>query len=81
MKLLEDMRRVAHRHRVAVYEIPRLEVCAHFKATKYKIALQLAQDYLVLAHRLPPPRKLWQSEDDRLAIFDAQALVNTCLGL
>lgn len=80
VKLLEDMRQVANDQGIAVYQASRLEVCAHFQATKYKIALQLVRTYPVLAGRLPPPRRIWQSENDRLAIFDAQALVVTCLG-
>lgn len=81
VKPLREMRRAAQENGIATYRASRLEVCAHFEAaTKYKIALRLAQTHTVLAPRLPPPRQVWQSEDERPAIFDAQALVATYLG-
>jgi hypothetical protein len=47
------------------------------RATKYKIAKWLAEAFPVLAPKLPLPRKLWESEDERMAIFDALALAVT----
>ena len=41
---------------------------------KYTIASALAQRLPELATRLPPKRKIWQSEDYRMSIFDAAAL-------
>lgn len=46
-------------------------------ATKYAIARDLATRYPELALHLPPERKLWQSEDYRMSIFDAAALAVT----
>jgi len=42
---------------------------------KHEIAQTLAVLLPELAHRVPPIRKLWQSEDVRMGIFDAAALV------
>lgn len=41
---------------------------------KYTIASALAQQFPELSERLPPKRKIWQSEDYRMSIFDAAAL-------
>ncbi len=41
---------------------------------KYTIASALAERFPELASRLPPKRKIWQSEDYRMSIFDAAAL-------
>lgn len=42
--------------------------------TKHGIATALAMRFPALAPRLPPERKVWMTEDDRFAIFDAAAL-------
>ena len=47
------------------------------RATKYSIAKWLAEAFPVLQPKLPPPRKLWESEDERMSIFDALALAVT----
>jgi hypothetical protein len=39
--------------------------------TKHQIASFVAHKFPELAHRLPPPRRLWQSERARMSIFDA----------
>ena len=45
------------------------------KGTKYEMAELLAQKFPVeLAGKLPTKRKLWESEDGRMDIFDAVAL-------
>ena len=44
---------------------------------KPEIAQTLATLLPELAHRIPPVRKLWQSEDVRMGIFDAAALAYT----
>lgn len=45
--------------------------------TKYEIAQAIANDYPELAPRLPPRRRIWMSEDCRMAIFDAASLALT----
>ncbi len=41
---------------------------------KHEIASTLAQQFPALASKLPPKRKIWQSEAYRTSIFDASAL-------
>ena len=41
---------------------------------KQEIAQTIATLLPELAHRIPPVRRLWQSEDPRMGIFDAAAL-------
>jgi hypothetical protein len=45
-----------------------------FESNKYEVASALAKQFPALASRLPPKRKIWQSEDYRMGIFDAAAL-------
>ena len=45
--------------------------------TKYEIAQMIATEFPELSFRLPPPRKIWESEDERMSIFDAAALALT----
>lgn len=42
--------------------------------TKYDIAQAIARQIPAFAHRLPPLRKIWMSEDPRQSLFDAAAL-------
>jgi len=42
--------------------------------TKYEIAQAVARQIPALAHRLPPLRKIWMSEDPRQSLFDVAAL-------
>ena len=45
--------------------------------TKYQIATAIAERLPELAPKMPPFRKPWMSEDDRMSIFDAVALALT----
>ncbi|MDR3528558.1 MAG: hypothetical protein P4L57_14905 [Rhizomicrobium sp.] len=45
--------------------------------TRYEIAKAIAAQVDALSHRLPPPLKPWNSQNQRLALFDAAALVMT----
>lgn len=45
--------------------------------TRFEIAQAIATYVPAFAYRLPKVRKLWQSEDRRLALFDAAALALT----
>jgi Holliday junction resolvasome RuvABC endonuclease subunit len=45
--------------------------------TKDEIAAAITVRYPELAHRLPPPRRTWRPEDDRMSLFDATALYLT----
>lgn len=42
--------------------------------TKAELAKEVASRVEALATRLPPPRKIWMSEDPRQSLFDAAAL-------
>ena len=70
---------LAKEHQTRVLVLPRARVRRRFFAdgagTKHELAIQLAERYPdELKPRLPPPRRLWMSEDYRMGIFDAVAL-------
>jgi len=46
-------------------------------ATKYEVAQVIARQIAAYEPLLPPPRKIWMSEDPRMALFDAAALALT----
>jgi len=46
-------------------------------ASKYSIAESIAKHVPAFERYLPPPRKLWMSEDARMCLFDAAALAMT----
>jgi len=48
-------------------------------ATKHQIATEIARRFPELTPRLPPVRKPWMSEDNRMSIFDSVALALTSL--
>jgi hypothetical protein len=48
-------------------------------STKYGRALLLAERFPELHPFLPPVRKLWMREDDRMSIFDAVGFAVACL--
>jgi Holliday junction resolvasome RuvABC endonuclease subunit len=53
----------------------RITLIGDAKGTKYQMAESLAQKYPAeLAAKLPPKRRLWESESGRMDIFDAVAL-------
>jgi len=81
-KLLERLRDSARERSIAVHAIPRLAVIECFsspdkRATKYSITEHLAETFPELAVKVPRRRKPWQSEDERMATFDALALAVT----
>jgi len=45
--------------------------------TKHEIAEVIARHIPAFGHRLPPVRRIWMSEDPRMGLFDATALVFT----
>jgi Holliday junction resolvasome RuvABC endonuclease subunit len=53
----------------------RTTLVGNVKGTKYQMAESLAQKYPTeLAAKLPPKRRLWESESGRMDIFDGVAL-------
>lgn len=47
--------------------------------TRREVAEVIARHFEVFRHRLPKPRRPWESEDARSALFDAAALIVTHL--
>lgn len=78
-RLLRSIERLAAQRGVKVRLVPpstRLAAFAEAGATtKYQVATALAERFPVLRHRLPPVRKPWMTEDHRMGIFDAVALL------
>jgi Holliday junction resolvasome RuvABC endonuclease subunit len=60
---------------------PRKAVYTRFRqcgaCTRHQIAQAIASYIPAFMHRMPPMRKLWQAEDQRLSLFDAAALALT----
>jgi len=46
--------------------------------TKHELAEMIGRAFPAIAHRVPPARKPWTSEDLRQALFDAVALALVC---
>jgi hypothetical protein len=80
--LIDILSAHARERGLAVYTIARAAVLERFssadkRATKYSIAQDLARLFPELQPKLPPRRKAWTSQDERMAIFDALALAVT----
>jgi hypothetical protein len=76
-KILATIERQARNRKIPVKFISRGEVnraFIGFESNKYEVASVLARQFPALASRLPPKRKIWQSEDYRMGIFDAAAV-------
>ena len=81
-KLLGKLQDTARERGIAVHTIPRLAVIECFsspekRATKFSITEHLAETFPELAEKMPQRRKIYQSEDERIATFDALALAVT----
>lgn len=73
----DTLRKVAQEHGISLEFVARDAVkqsLAGCGSNKHEIASALAQRFPILASKLPPKRKCWQSEDYRTSIFDAAAL-------
>jgi Holliday junction resolvasome RuvABC endonuclease subunit len=66
---------------VRVVQYARVQVLACFEGvgavTRYQIAQAIAAQIHAFAHRVPPPRKVWEADDARMFLFDAIALALT----
>lgn len=75
---IEEM---AAEHGFAVYAYSRADVrdafAAHGITNKHSMAEAIAKHLPVFERYVPPPRKLWMSEDARMSLFDAAALALT----
>jgi len=80
-KLLLNLRTLASKHKVRFRTISQQKVKKLFAvasaATKHQIAVAITDQFRELEPRLPPFRKPWMSEDERMAIFDAAAFALT----
>lgn len=76
-RLIHGLHELARHCHLRMHQISRQSVQQCFAAgepaTKRQIAAALALRFPELAPHLPPERKLWMSEDERMAIFDAVA--------
>ena len=73
----DALQKEAQEHGISVEFVTRGAVKKSFPGrdcNKHEIAAALAQQFPILASKLPPKRKCWQSEDYRTSIFDAAAL-------
>lgn len=81
--LLRRIRGAAVRHGLRVRAVPRRAVRKAFASrgarTKDEIARAIAAEFPELALSLPPPRKPWVTEDQRMGIFGAMALAATAM--
>jgi hypothetical protein len=80
-ELLEAIARIARRRNIVVKRFSRTGIRQCFgrfgARTKHEIARAIARHLPELEPRLPPPRKIWMSEDSRMSIFDAVSLIFT----
>jgi hypothetical protein len=81
-ELIAALVKLAKARGVAVETVARIAVLKCFSsedktATKHTIARRLTQQFPELQTKLPPPRKVYESEDERMSIFDALAFAVT----
>lgn len=80
-ELIEALRDYAHGIKLKVRLYGRHEIRTAFLSedaeTRYQIATAISTRFPEFAAILPPPRKIWKSEDSKLTIFDAVSLVVT----
>ena len=76
---------LAKTRKIPVRQFTRSDIKVAFASrnasTKYEIAQAVSRELPDLAPWLPPPRKIWMSEDPRLGIFDAASLALTFFDL
>ena len=80
-ELLTEVSKFAGRSSARVGYVSRRDVLDTFSTygafTKDEIARVIVSNFPELEPKLPPPRKIWMSEDERMSIFDATALLLT----
>ena len=77
-QLVAEIRRLTGRHLAACAGVTSEQVAQLFAdrvqaVNKHEIARAIAEIYPELKPRVPPPRKVWMSQDERTGIFDAAA--------
>jgi hypothetical protein len=72
---------LATTHKIVVRQFARSEIKAAFAkrgaSTRYEIGQAISREFTDLEPWLPRPKKIWESEDRKLSIFDAAALALT----
>lgn len=80
-RLYRSMISLATSRSVNVVVYTRADIKAAFRTvgavTRQEIAMAVANHIEAFRHRLPKPRRPWESEDRRMALFNAGALVLT----
>lgn len=80
-RLNEDVAEHAESFCIPITTFSRAQVQRCFQylgaVTKDNLAAEIAKDIPAFERFLPPARKVWKSEDARMGIFDAAALVLT----
>lgn len=81
-ELLKTLAELGGARGLRVSHVARATVLKRFSSagavvTKQAIAEDLVRHFPELRFRLPKPRKLWQTEPERLSLFDALALAVT----
>jgi len=75
--IVRTLRKEAKRRSVSLRLLRRQRIkkifSAQGRATKHQIASLMAERFSDLAWKLPPKRKLWQSENYHMTVFDAAA--------
>lgn len=79
--LVRNIERLAARASLPLHQVPRAQIRARFApidaTTKHEIAQAIVTQLPELEPWLPHKRRPWESQDPRLSIFDAAALVFT----
>jgi hypothetical protein len=82
--LASILRAVARESKIAIVDVNLSAFREYFRLhnarTKYEIAHAVATLLPELAWKLPPQRKIWQSEHHRMSIFDAAAVALVHVG-
>lgn len=80
-RIIDELAKLADRQNVAWCMVTRRQVHDAFgdPPNKHQVALQVAERFPELRHRLPRPRQPWMSEDERMALFDAASFALTVL--
>jgi hypothetical protein len=81
-RLIDALVQLARERGITVFTVARTAVLKWFstpeeRATKLSVAKRLTERFPELLSKLPPARKLWESEHERMSIFDALALAVT----
>lgn len=70
---VEAVERAALARRIMILDTDSRKATGEEKPTRWRIAAEMARRFPEVAHKLPKPRKPWQSEDDRMGLFLALA--------